>query len=199
MTLTKEKPKITMTKIIGFLITFVIVFMIMAVIISSCGGCSAGYWGGRTSGERPGIMFQKNVFGAKFEMSSNGEAKVDNVSYTDSDNRSIFVSGLKYNQTPSEVVKAEPAKIDAIARLQLTQVEYARVTWEGVTNVVREIVPVLKLLAMANFTQTESGMALTLPNGIKIGANTLTKPVDFKNYLDSVAKTLETSTQPAVK
>jgi hypothetical protein len=157
-------------------------------MLAANSGCSALHWGGKTSGERPGVRVAgPTLFSpAEIDVTSDTNAKLKLLKYGE-----LEIHEAEFGQSASSVVREEPAKIRAIADLQMTQVEYARVTWNGVRDLAREIVPIFKLLAMANFIPTDSGMSLTLPNGFSIGQHTITSPQEMQAVFQQAAASLE--------
>lgn len=162
--------------------------LIVTLMCVALSGCSARHWGGATT-EQPG--FKVAAGAVRVEATANMHAKADKLKLGE-----FEAENIEFGQDPAEVVKAEPAKLDAIARLQLTQVEYARVTWGGVRDLAAELVPVLKLLALAQFTQTETGLTATLPGGLTIGKHTLTRPAELQEFFRQAVATLEPLVPP---
>ena len=149
-------------------------------------GCSANHWLGDTAGRRPGVLVEKgNLFGyARFEVSSDCEATVKEMRIALSSDgaegggssQEITLRDAKFGQSASAVVREEPAKIDAIARGQMTQVEYARVTWNGVRDLAHEIMPIVGLFSGVFGGMTESAFNATFPGGFSLGKTKVTKP-----------------------
>ncbi len=169
--------------------------LICGIIIACAGtcvsnmGCSAAYWGGDTSGERPGVRVRTGLLGTEAEVSSDCNAKIRKMEY--SPMKGLIIEDGEFGQSASAVVREEPAKIRAIGDLQLTQVEYAKATWAGVIGLAHELVPVLKLLAMADWTATETGWTATLPGGLSLGTHRITSPAQIKELLTEAAATVE--------
>lgn len=169
----------------------------LLAMLAANSGCAAGYWGGKTSGERPGVRVAgPTLFSpAEIDVTSDTNAKLKLLKYGE-----LEIHEAEFGQSASSVVREEPAKIDAIARLQLTQVEYARV-WgdvvKHVADVVRDFVPVFKLMALADMIPTERGIQMTLPNGFSIGQRTITTPQDLRALLNETTAGLEAVVESA--
>jgi hypothetical protein len=176
--------------------TCVSVLVLLTVALS---GCSALHWGGEAAGESPGFRVRGADlwYPAELKATSDCNAVIGHAEYQGPPGKDgtpgarFVLRDTTFGQNASAVVREEPAKIDAVSRLQLTQVEYARVTWAGVKGVLAEVMPVLKLLALANFTSTESGFTATLPSGLTLGGKTITQPADLQEFFKEAVRTLE--------
>lgn len=166
---------------------------LVSLVLGGClSGCSANHWLGDVAGRRPGVLVEKwGLFGgARFEVTSDCNASADEFSIEsetpgESGDTRFAVRLIKprFGQSASAVVKEEPAKIDAIARGQLTQVEYARVTWNGVRDLAREIMPIVGMFSGAFGSMTESAFNATFPGGFSLGKTKVTKPTEAANAL----------------
>lgn len=145
-------------------------------------GCGAGYWGGQDSGETPGMRVQSGLTGRSIEFTGNTNVSLENLNWSGEKGKSnLDVQGLNYGLNVSEVVTAQVPKIDAIGRLQLTQVEYAKIVYPAIVDALKSTLgPFLGLLAAGNFQQTSDGLQLTLPGGFAIGkTNTSAPPAEI--------------------
>lgn len=185
--------------------TLVVALFVAAVTLAtSCVGCSALLWGGEASGENPGFRMRGADLWhpAEVRVSSDCNAEVERVEYTegsDAAGAQFVLVGARFEQSASAVVREEPAKIRAIADLQMTQVEYARVTWQGIHDLAAELAPVFKLLALSQFEQTDTGLTVTLPGGLEIGGHRTSDPAELAELFRAASETLETlapTTQP---
>lgn len=168
------------------------VMAILVILTAGLSGCSASHWGGQDAGQTPGVHVRRSLFGGSMSFTGDGTGKVDKAAYkTDGKLTEVSVEGVEFDQTASAVVREQPAKIDAIAGLQRTQVEYVQALSAGIRDIVGEIVPVLKLLAAAELVTTERGITATLPNGITIGQRTVQSAEDLAEILDAVVEALE--------
>lgn len=156
---------------------------ICAVSVALLTGCSALHWGGGTT-KQPGFSIRAGQI--RVEATADIQARADELKLGE-----FQATNIEFGQKPSQVVAVEPAKLDAIARLQLTQVEYARVTWDGVRSVAAELLPVLKLLALTQFAQTEAGLTATLPGGVTIGTRALSGPAELQEFFRQAVGTVE--------
>lgn len=172
-----------------------LVIFILAIVVLCVGGCSANYWGGETSGKRPGVVAERTLFGAKVEMTSDGTGSVERVAYSDKAGNYLEINDLKIDQKPSDVVKEEPAKIMAIAEIQRTQTEYVKELTVGIKGIVSEIMPVFQLLAMAKLTPTSTGFNMTLPSGVGFETYKNKSPQEMQDLFNTALKQLETLRQ----
>lgn len=101
------------------------------------------------------------------------------------------LSGAEFEQSASAVVREEPAKIRAIAELQSTQVEYAKATWSGIRDLAGELAPVLKLLALAQFEQTDAGLTATFPGGLTVGTHRTSDPAELAELFRAASEAVE--------
>jgi hypothetical protein len=171
----------------------------LAVLLIALSGCSALHWGGETAGESPGFRVRGGDLWrpAELKVTSDcnaviGHAEYQGVTGQDGAPGTRFVlDSTTFGQSASSVVREEPGKLDAISRLQMTQVEYARVTWTGIHDLAAELAPVLKLLALAQFTQTETGLTATFPGGLTIGGRTVSGPAEMQEFFRQAAATVE--------
>lgn len=169
------------------------------------GGCSANHWGGDTAGQRPGVSLRgRSLWGpAKLEVTSDCSATLDKLEYG-----SLKLENARFGQSAAAVVAVEPAKLEAIARVQEAQVAYVGALLTGIRDIVHEVVPVLKLLAMGNFVDTSSGIQMTLPNGLSFGQTTARNASELRALLADALHSVESvselprappATQPVIR
>jgi hypothetical protein len=176
-----------------------VVVLSLMVLLVALSGCSALHWGGETAGESPGFRVRGGDLWrpAELKVTSDCNAVIGHAEYQGAAGKDgapgtrFVLDDTTFGQSASSVVREEPAKLDAISRLQMTQVEYARVTWSGIHDLAAELVPLLKLLALAQFTQTESGLTATLPGGLTIGGRTISGPAEMQEFFRQAAATVE--------
>lgn len=168
----------------------------LAMIPSGCLniGCSANHWLGDTAGKRPGVSVERwSLFGgAKLEVTSDCEASIGEMRFsfaTPGDenkagsSQELVLRDARFGQVASAVVREEPAKILATGEGQMSQVEYARVTWQGVKDLAHEIMPIVGLFSGVFGGMTESGFNATFPGGLSIGRTKVTKPSEAQAAL----------------
>lgn len=175
----------------------------MLLLLATC-GCSAQYWGGEDAGRTPGVHVLAPSLFSRGEVSFTGEGggKVRRLMYRGSSETQpamLEAEGVEFSQSTANVLALQTAKLEAIAAVQRTQVEYLNQMLTGIRGIVAEIVPVLKLLAAARIQSTSEGVTLTLPGGFQVGRTRMTEPADVAAYLAGVARTLETAAAPATQ
>lgn len=160
-----------------------------ALLAPACNvGCSASYWGGGAT-ENPGVHLRGPSFfrRAALDVTADTTASVAKVQFSKDDG--FLLENATFGQDATTTTTAQIPKIDAVARLQRVQVEYAQTVLTGIREIVRELVPVFNILAAARVTQTDSGMTFTLPNGFSVGSRRVTTPADltalFKQAADA--------------
>lgn len=181
-------------------------------VLALFGGCTAAYWGGQDAGQTPGLHVRAgNLFsGPTADYTPNGSASLKDLSFSetrkDGSTKTFAASGFTTTQNVSEVEASQVAKIDAIARLQEVQVDYVKATFDGLSKLAQQIVPLLELFATAGISSTEHGLTLTLPNGASLGGKTITTPADLAGIIQAANSALHTvatgtpmpaATQPA--
>jgi hypothetical protein len=164
-------------------------------------GCSAAYWGGEASGSSPGIHIRGPwAFGpASISATADTTAEAELIQWQKDDG--FTARNIRFGQNAAAVVREEPAKIVAIAELQDSQGRYVESLGRAVKGVLEEIMPVLQVLALAKFRQTDSGWQATLPNGLSLGRTKSVKTPEelsafFAKALEAVQKVQIPTTQP---
>lgn len=165
-------------------------------------GCSALHWGGDVSGRRPGVCYEQGslFWYSRFEVSSDCNARVGEMTLDmttpgeettgPGTSRKLVIRDAEFGQSASAVVKEEPAKIDAIGRLQMTQVEYARVTWNGVTGLAKAITPIVGMLSGVFNAMTDTSFNAMFPGGFSVGSTKVTKPNEATAVLAEMMRAL---------
>jgi hypothetical protein len=169
--------------------------VVVVGLVVLLGGCSANYWGGKTSGERPGMKVKKSAFGVEFDLTSNNSSGAKKIEIKTAKGDSISIEDMSINQNTSDVVKEEPAKILAIAEVQRTQGEYVEKLTTGIRGIVSEVftglAPFLNILASAKIQKTSTGINLELPGGLKIGGTKTTEPAEISKYLVDLSQKVQ--------
>ena len=166
-------------------------FLLCVPLYLSLCGCSALWWGGETT-RQPGLTVRQGPGGFELHATADTHARVARLRMG-----SAEVEDAEFGQSASSVVEVEPAKLDAVARLQLTQAEYARITWAGVAgllaqvrDIAAELTPVLRLLAAAELADTERGVTMTLPGGLTLGGREVRSSRDLREWLGDAERRL---------
>lgn len=127
-------------------------------------GCSASHWGGEAT-KSPGVEIRGPALfrPASVKATSDAKASVEEIKY---EKGVVIIKNAKFGQDVSTVTAAQVPKIDAVARLQLSQAQYVSALAEGIRGIVGEIMPALKLLSLGTFLDLPGGgMQLNLPMG----------------------------------
>lgn len=159
----------------------------LLVIVLSLWGCSAKYWGGEATGENPGIHYRGASLWnpPEFRMTSNGRlgAELVDVRYDPNGPFHMRFEKPLLDQNASDVMREEVAKLAGIAQVQHEQAVYWQALGAAVRSWIEEVAPLINVLALAKMHRTESGLSLTLPNGVTLGGQRIETPPDLTGYL----------------
>ncbi|HOO16680.1 MAG TPA: hypothetical protein PLU99_06165 [Phycisphaerae bacterium] len=178
-----------------------VITLSVSVVIVLC-GCAASHWGGEAAGKNPGVHVRGGSLVSPPEASFTGDGggRLGKLTYSDGGKDgplTLTVQDVEFTQAASSVVEREPAKIRAIADLQRVQVEYVQASWAGMVSLAHELAPILKLLAMAQFTDSEAGLTMTLPSGVSVGGQKLSTPAELQRFFSEALQTVEATAAAA--
>jgi len=161
--------------------------LITAITIAACAatslGCSANHNLG-PSVDTPGVEVRgPSLFApARIKVDSNCIADLDSLKYGDLD-----LQGAHFGQRTDEVTLAQIEKLRAIGQ---GQSDIARARGEAIAqgihasaDVIDSIIPIFQWLQLGKLTPHESGMQLTLPNGLSVGNKSITGNAELQTAL----------------
>lgn len=174
--------------------------LVLLALVLGLPGCSAKYWGGEATGENPGIHYRGASLWnpPEFRMTSNGRlgAELVDVRYDPNGPFHMRFEKPLLDQNASDVMREEVAKLAGIAQVQHEQAVYWQAMGAAVRSWIEELVPMINILALAKIHTSESGLSLTLPNGMTLGGKRIETPADLTGYLQLLQQKAQQALTP---
>ena len=164
-------------------------------VLTALTGCSAHWWGGEDTGRTPGVhVIAPSLFNpGEISVTSQLQARISKLKYVGGtkDTPASFELEGDFGQDVASVIREQPAKLDAIARVQHEQAVYWEAMGKAVASWISEIAPIFNVMALAKIRTVDQGLQLTLPGGFSVGSKRIETPADLEGLIQSVISSTE--------